>query len=228
MPDFSLEEALWRQGKVLVAGVDEAGRGPLAGPVVVAAVVLPHQWPESLPLDDSKRLTPEARARLYPEIRRRAVAVRLVAVSPADIDRMNILQATLRGMAEAVAALHPQPHHVLVDGNRMPALTLPAETVVKGDRHSITVAAASIVAKEVRDRLMRAYARKYPQWGFERHKGYGTRMHIAALTRFGPCPIHRRTFKVKGVPWFQESVLPAPTHGERPSAGEEKLLLPGF
>ncbi|MBI4082981.1 MAG: ribonuclease HII [Candidatus Lambdaproteobacteria bacterium] len=197
MPDFRLERELWAQGYRLVAGVDEAGRGPLAGPVVVAAVVLPPEWPPELRLNDSKKLAPAQRERLFPEIRRRAIAWRITAVMPAEIDRVNILRATLAGMARAIASLRPAPDCVLVDGNTLPRLALPARAVVAGDARSNSIAAASILAKVVRDRIMGAYARRYPGWGFERHKGYGTEAHREALARLGASPIHRRSFRVR-------------------------------
>ena len=122
-------------------------------------------------------------------------------VPPETIDRINILQATLQGMAQAVKRLNPPPQYVLVDGNRWPEMTVPGEAIVRGDARSCTIAAASIVAKVVRDRLMRVYGRRYPQWGFERHKGYGTAAHRKAMERHGLSPIHRRSFRVKGLPW---------------------------
>ncbi len=217
MPDFALEAKLWQQGYGRVAGVDEAGRGPLAGPVVTAAVILPREWPPTVPLDDSKRLKPEAREAAYEEIRRRAVAWRARVVPPAEIDRVNVLQATLQGMAEAVRRLRPGAEFVLVDGNRLPPVAEPCRAVVRGDGQSNSIAAASIVAKVIRDRLMRVYGRRYPQWDFGAHKGYGTRAHLAALERWGPSPIHRRTFRVKGAPW----------QNGQGSAAVEKPSLPG-
>jgi len=226
--DFAIERALWRRGLALVAGVDEAGRGPLAGPVVAAAVVLPHDWPPALALDDSKRLSAAVRERLFAEIRRRALAWRAVAMMAPEIDRVNIGQATLLCMARAVQRLGVQPQHVLVDGNRLPVLALPAEALVKGDGRSASVAAASIVAKVVRDRWMEAYGRRFPQWGFGQHKGYGTRRHRDLLARLGPSPIHRRSFHVKGEPW-PEAAQPAKRRsgGGRSVAGA-KPLRPGF
>jgi ribonuclease HII len=193
-PDFALETALWGAGVRRVAGVDEAGRGPLAGPVVVAAVILPREWPAEIALDDSKRMTPAAREIAFGEIRRRAVAYRIALVSAREIDRINILRATLVGMARAVAGLAGAADWVLVDGNQAPSVAVPCRTVVGGDGRSLSIAAASVLAKVVRDRLMRVYDRRYPGWGFAVHKGYPTAAHRAALARLGPSPIHRRTF----------------------------------
>lgn len=201
MADFGLEAELWEQGYRHVAGVDEAGRGPLAGPVVAAAVILPRDWPVSQPLDDSKRLSAPQREAAFAAIREHAVAWKIRVVAPAVIDRINILQATLRGMAQAVSALRPGADYVLVDGNRAPDLTAPCDTVVKGDGRSNSIAAASILAKVARDRIMAVYGARYPQWGFGGHKGYPTRAHREALLRHGPSPIHRATFRVKDAPW---------------------------
>ena len=206
MAGFDLETELWREGYRLVAGVDEAGRGPLAGPVVTAAVILPSQWlgdwpsdwPETHRLDDSKRLSAGQRNALFETIRKHALAWRVRAIGPETIDRINILQATLLGMARSVAALDPAPDFVLVDGNKLPETGTPARAVVKGDRISATIAAASILAKVVRDRVMEAYHARYPQWDFARHKGYPTAAHREALLRHGPSPIHRVSFRVKG------------------------------
>jgi ribonuclease HII len=218
MPDFAREAELWEQGFRRVAGVDEAGRGPLAGPVVVAAVILPRGWPCELALDDSKRLAPEAREGLYAAIRCHALAWRVRVMPPEVIDRVNILQATLQGMAEAVARLRPAADYVLVDGNRMPPLPGPGEAIVKGDGRCCSIAAASILAKVVRDRLMRVYGQRYPRWGFARHKGYATAEHVEALRRFGPSPIHRRSFRLKDAPW----------QAAHASGGMENLSLPGI
>lgn len=193
-PDFALEAGLWAEGFRRVAGVDEAGRGPLAGPVVVAAVILPPGWRCGVALDDSKRMTPAARELACAEIRRHAAAWRVTVVSHAEIDRINILRATLAGMALAVARLKGGADCVLVDGNQAPAVTVPCRTVVGGDGKSLSIAAASVLAKVVRDRLMRVYDRRYPGWDFAVHKGYPTAAHRDALLRLGPSPIHRRSF----------------------------------
>lgn len=192
--DFSLETALWAEGFRRVAGVDEAGRGPLAGPLVAAAVILPRTWPADIALDDSKRMTPAARETAFGEIRRRAAAYRIACVSHETIDRINILRATLAGMALAVSGLKIAPDCVLVDGNQAPDVAMPCRTVVGGDGKSLSIAAASVLAKVVRDRLMEVYDRRYRGWGFAEHKGYATKAHREALQRLGASPIHRRTF----------------------------------
>jgi ribonuclease HII len=189
-----LEALLWRLGIRHVAGVDEVGMGPLAGPVVAAAVVLP---PGAVidGLADSKVLTAPARERLDAEIRRCAVAIGLGVVEPAEIDRLNIARAGLRAMARAVAALAPiVPGFVLVDGREIPELPLPQSAYPKGDSFVASIAAASIVAKVHRDALMRALDAVYPAYGFARHMGYATRAHLAAIRAHGPSPVHRRSF----------------------------------
>lgn len=187
------EEHARRRGFRVVAGVDEAGRGPLAGPVVAAAVVLPEEF--ELPgLTDSKQLSPGERERLFPLIRSRAVSVGIGVVSARLVDEVNILQATLRGMKKAVGRLKVAPDFLLVDGITPVPLPLRQQTLKKGDSRSLSVAAASVVAKVVRDRIMNAYDRLYPGYGFARHKGYGSGEHLQAIARLGPSPLHRRTF----------------------------------
>ena len=177
----------------LIAGVDEAGRGPLAGPVVAAAVILDPVAP--IPgLADSKLLSPRRRAELDAEIRECAVSFAIARVDVDVIDTINILQATMQAMREAVGRLNPAPERVLVDGNRCPDLPYPVRAVVRGDASVAVISAASILAKVARDREMVEMDRRYPDYGFARHKGYGTRAHRAALLRFGPSPIHRRSF----------------------------------
>ena len=177
----------------LVAGVDEAGRGPLAGPVVAAAVILgPGVGIQGL--DDSKRLSPHRRVELEAEILERALSCAIVRVDAGVIDAINILRATMRAMSEAVARLDPPPHEVLVDGNRCPELPYVARAVVGGDATVAEISAASILAKVARDREMLEMDRRYPGYGFARHKGYGTREHRLALLKIGPTPIHRRSF----------------------------------
>ena len=190
---WAFEKALNAQGYAHIAGVDEAGRGPLAGPVVAAAVVLPAGFAVQ-GVNDSKQLTARRRERLFEQIHAEARAVGVGVVEAAEIDRINILQAARKAMAVAVAALDPIPHYLLIDGNFGIDSDLPQQALVKGDARSISVAAASIVAKVSRDRLMFGYHRTYPQFGFDRHKGYPTAAHKAAIARHGPCPIHRRTF----------------------------------
>jgi ribonuclease HII len=176
-----------------VAGVDEAGRGPLAGPVVVAAVVL-HRYRSVEGLADSKTLTARRRATLATRIREEAAGVAVVSLTPREIDELNILRASLEGMTRAVAALSPRPDRVMVDGNRTPELDCPCEAVVGGDATIPAISAASILAKVARDEYMIALDARYPGYGFARHKGYPTREHLEALYRLGPCPEHRRSF----------------------------------
>lgn len=192
-PTFELEAAELRLAPGTIAGVDEAGRGPWAGPVVAAAVILdPEKIPASL--DDSKVLDEDTRAHLFNLLMRSAI----VGVGIADvsrIDRDNILNATLWAMREAVAQLSVQPRLAIVDGNRAPRLPMETRTIVKGDAKCVSIAAASIIAKVTRDRLMLSLAREYPGYGFERHKGYGTPEHQAAIDKLGVCALHRRSFK---------------------------------
>ena len=176
-----------------MAGLDEAGRGPLAGPVVAAAVVL-GPGTKIAGVDDSKRLTPEERESLYSVIRTRAVAVGVGMVDAETIDRVNILQATRRAMGLALGSLGLEPELVLTDFVALDGLRCPQRNLVNGDQRSATVAAASIIAKVTRDRMMAEADREYPQYGFGRHKGYATLEHLAALIMHGPCPLHRRTF----------------------------------
>jgi len=177
-----------------IAGVDEAGRGPLAGPVVTAAVILD---PERIPkgVDDSKKLSEKKRLVLFDEIRAHALAYSIVAVSVQEIDQYNILQATLRGMAQAVAELSLKPDVVRVDGNQRPPIDGLVETLVGGDALEPAISAASILAKVHRDRWMLDLHEQFPAYGFDRHKGYPTAGHMKALTMHGPCPAHRRSFK---------------------------------
>ena len=177
-----------------IAGIDEAGRGPLAGPVVAAAVILPSAFhdPE---INDSKKLSPKKRQRLYGKIYTQAVAVGIGIVDALEIDRINILQASLLAMSMAVDNLAPRPDFLLIDGTFTIRCDLPQKPIVKGDARSISSAAASIVAKVSRDRLMEIYHLYYPQFDFPRHTGYPTKMHKEAIREFGCCPIHRRSFK---------------------------------
>lgn len=191
---FAFERAAIRRGLAPVAGVDEVGRGPLAGPVVAAAVILPTLGPDH-GLTDSKALTATQRESLCAGLLGRPDVITSVAVVPASvIDRINILNATHRAMREALAGLSVEPALALVDGLAVPDLPVPAEFLVKGDARSASIAAASIVAKVHRDRLMCELAEAYPEYGFEGHKGYGTAEHLAALVAHGPCPRHRRSF----------------------------------
>ena len=178
----------------LLAGVDEAGRGPLAGPVVAAAVILDERQPIR-GLADSKVLSPKQRARLYDEILAKALCCSVAQASVQEIDEFNILQATMLAMRRAVEGLRLKPSMVLVDGNRLPTLTVRAEAVVGGDAKVAAISAASILAKVTRDLWCEAYALQYPQYGFAAHKGYGTAEHLAALKLHGACPEHRRSFR---------------------------------
>ena len=193
-PDFRLEAECCAAGARLVAGVDEVGRGPLAGPVVAAAVILD---PDDIPkgLNDSKKLKPAERERLFGEILARSL-VSLASVSAAEIDRIDIRQATLLAMRQALAGLAEAPDHVLVDGLDVPPfLPFPGTAVVRGDARSLSIAAASIVAKVMRDRIMTRMGEAFPVYGFSRHMGYGTARHLDAIARHGPCPHHRRSFR---------------------------------
>lgn len=186
-------EAVLRESYRTICGIDEAGRGPLAGPVCAAACILP----DGLVIDglnDSKKLTEKRRGALYDQITTQALAWAVCLIDEKTIDEINILQATFRAMRGAIAKLTIVPELCLVDGNRDPGLGLPTKTVVKGDATCASIAAASILAKVTRDRLMVAYDAQYPGYGFAVHKGYGTKAHYAAIDRLGLCPIHRRTF----------------------------------
>jgi len=191
---WNFEHETIEKGYTLICGVDEAGRGPLAGPVCAAAVILPTDL--DIPgLNDSKKLTEKKREELYDIITAQAIAYGIAMVSEEEIDEINILQATFLAMRRAVEALSVKPDFVLIDGNREPDLgDLPLKTIVKGDSRSANIAAASILAKVTRDRYMTELDAVYPQYGFAIHKGYGTKKHYAALEEFGPCPPHRKTF----------------------------------
>lgn len=190
----TIENALRRYGFVHIAGVDEVGRGCLAGPVTAGAVIL-HPDRHIAGLADSKTLTAAARDRLFEEIARKAVAWRVISIDPAEIDRINIHQASLRAMQQAVLALSPLPDAVLVDAFRVPDLPMAQRGIVGGDRRSAAIAAASIMAKVTRDRLMEALHATDPRYGFDRHKGYATADHLAAVAKFGYSVQHRRSFR---------------------------------
>ena len=181
------------RGLQLVAGVDEAGRGPLAGPVIAAAVILDHTGGIA-GLADSKTISAPRREQLAQRIREQALACSIGRAGHEEIDRLNILNATLLAMQRAIQGLSIRPDRVLVDGNRCPDTEFPVSAVIKGDRTEACISAASILAKVCRDREMRELDRKYPAYGFARHKGYPTRQHVLALSENGPCPIHRRSF----------------------------------
>ncbi len=190
---LAFEHALLRQGVSRVAGVDEVGRGPLAGPVVAAAVILPADC-EAAVFKDSKTLTPARREELAARLRAMGAAIGIGVVAEDVIDRINILQASLLAMKEAVAAIEPEPAHLLVDGRHQVPMAISQQTIVKGDARSASIAAASIIAKVTRDRMMADYHERYPVYNFRKNQGYPTAEHRAALRRHGPCPIHRRTF----------------------------------
>jgi ribonuclease HII len=198
---FQYERQHHALGLLRLAGVDEAGRGPLAGPVVAAAVVLPNEWaaeglPESLQrLNDSKQLTEKIREELYASIHAETkIDFGIGIVDAGIIDKINILQATNRAMNEALSHLAPLAQHALVDGRPVPSLATPQTAIVKGDSKSFSIAAASIIAKVTRDQLMLGHHEQWPEYGFATHKGYGTAAHLAAIKQHGPCPIHRHTF----------------------------------
>jgi ribonuclease HII len=192
-PDFRIEGRLWRRGVWPVAGVDEVGRGPLAGPVAAAAVILdPKRLPKGV--DDSKALNQKAREAAFEQIMEQALAVSIAFVTPREIDAMNIRQASLTAMTRAVATLSRPPAYVLVDGADPPRLVCPCRAIVKGDASTLSIAAASIVAKVARDALMRRLAALYPDYGFETNVGYAAKRHLNALREKGPTPAHRLSF----------------------------------
>jgi ribonuclease HII len=201
MQDWYLYEDLARaDGFASVCGIDEAGRGPLAGPVFAAAVILPEHT-EIAGLNDSKKLSAKKREELFDVIQSAALAWGIGFATEQEIDEINILQATFRAMKRACDALSVRPDLALVDGNRIPPMDVPVRTIVKGDSLSANIAAASILAKVSRDRLMIQVDEMYPEYGFAQHKGYGTALHIEMLQKFGPSPVHRRSFlkKIVGV-----------------------------
>ena len=193
---WEIERAHFDKGVKLICGVDEAGRGPLAGPVCAAAVILPPYF-EIPGLNDSKKLTDKKRRELFPIIKENAIAYGIAFADHKEIDEINILQATYLAMERAIAQLAVKPELALIDGNRAKDFGIPVQTVVHGDSLSANIAAASILAKVTRDDWMEAIATKYPQYGFEVHKAYGTKAHYAAIDEYGPCPIHRLTFLKK-------------------------------
>ena len=193
---WEIEDVLYGQGVACICGVDEAGRGPLAGPVCAAAVILPPHL-EIPGLDDSKKLTDKRRRELFPVIKEQALAYGIGFASQEEIDQINILQATFLAMQRAIDQLEGKANFALIDGNREKDFGLPVMTVVKGDSRSANIAAASVLAKVTRDDIMEQMAQEYPQYGFEIHKGYGTKAHYEALRTYGPSPIHRMTFLKK-------------------------------
>ncbi len=194
MPDYEFEKAAVNSGFSCICGVDEAGRGPLAGPVCAAAVILPAGAVIE-GLDDSKKLTEKKRERLYDIIKQTAVAYSVAYGTLEEIETVNILEATYLAMNRAIEGLNVKPDFALIDGNRVPrGIKIPCETIVKGDSKSMSVAAASVLAKVTRDRLMLEYDKKYPEYNFKKHKGYGTKEHTELIRQYGPCEIHRLSF----------------------------------
>lgn len=199
---YEFEKMCMDEGYSLVAGIDEAGRGPLAGPVYAAAVILPYGTIIK-GLNDSKKLSEKRREELFCEITEKAAAYNVSSVNEKRIDEINILNATFEAMNKAVNGLTQKADFALIDGNRIKDMEIPHKTIVGGDAKSASIAAASILAKVSRDRFICEIARKYPEYGFEKHKGYGTAAHNEAILKYGPCPIHRRTFlkKLLGDKW---------------------------
>jgi len=193
MPDFSLEEAFQNEGYTAICGVDEAGRGPLSGPVVAAACILPLGCIIE-GLNDSKKLSAKKRDLLFDEIKEKAVAYAIASASPEEIDELNILNATMLAMRRAIEALPVKADFALIDGNMARNFPIPTQTVIKGDAISASISAASILAKVTRDRICLEDDVKYPEYKFAKHKGYSTALHMQILREIGPCPIHRRSF----------------------------------
>lgn len=193
----SFERDAYRSGYRLIAGVDEVGRGPLAGPVVAAAVVFPPNY-KNPEINDSKLLSPRKRLRLHEIIRQDALTLGFGVIDAVIIDKINILKASLMAMKEALLDLSPAPDFLLIDGNHPLDFPLPQKTIIKGDSRSVSVAAASIIAKVTRDRIMEIYHRQFPHYNFLKNKGYGTEEHRAAIKKYGPCKLHRRSFNMGG------------------------------
>ena len=190
------DREVWLKGSY-AAGIDEAGRGPLAGPVVASAVVFPKDV-FFTGVNDSKKLTPKKREEIFQIIKERALSIGIGVVDSGEIDRINILQATYKAMRIAVSELSVSPLFLLVDGRAIPDVLWPQKPIVRGDSLSFSIAAASIIAKVTRDRMMVEFHQMYPEYGFNKHKGYGTKEHVLSVRKFGMCPIHRRSFKIGG------------------------------
>jgi ribonuclease HII len=191
--NLEFEKVIWSSGFRKIAGVDEAGCGPLAGPVVAAAVIFPQDFyhPD---IDDSKKLTARKREELFPLIKKAAISLGIGIVSHSEIDRLNIRKATFKAMRKALGSLKSKPDYILFDGYELPERFFRQEAIIDGDEISFTIAAASIIAKVTRDHLMIEYHQQYPQYGFDRHKGYGTVYHREMIRKYGPCPLHRKSF----------------------------------
>jgi len=196
-PSLDLEKEARAKGFNLIAGIDEAGRGPLAGPVVVASVILGDNWNDNHSLNDSKKLSAQKRERLFDFIINEALTFKIVSISAVEIDRMNILRATLLGMYRCITEIKPSPDYVLVDGNHFPNTNTKGKAIIKGDCLSKSIAAASILAKVTRDRFMIDSAKHFPKWSFEKHKGYPTNLHRKLIAQYGLTNLHRKSFKVK-------------------------------
>jgi len=196
-PTLEIEKEASTKGFNYIAGVDEAGRGPLAGPVVVASVILGENWSNAHALNDSKRLSSKKRNQLYEIITNEALTFKIISISPKEIDRINILQATLLGMQRSLSEIRPLPDYALVDGNHYPKTTIKGEAIIKGDCLSKSIAAASILAKVTRDKIMIDSAKLFPHWSFEKHKGYPTSLHRELISKYGLTPLHRKSFKFK-------------------------------
>lgn len=200
------EEDARQKGYATIAGIDEAGRGPLAGPVLAAACIIPSDV-YFVGINDSKKLLPKQREDLYEEITANtSVSYATGIVFHDEIDRVNIYQATIRAMLQAIASLTQVPDFLLVDGLNLPHPTLPAQKIIEGDALSQSIAAASVIAKVTRDRMMREYHQQWPEYGFDQHKGYSTQRHLEALSKFGPCPIHRRSFEPVRTSFFDKQL----------------------
>ncbi len=190
---YRFEEELYDAGSKIICGVDEVGRGPLAGPVVIAACILPP-FLRIKGINDSKKLTEKKREELYKIIVKEALAYKVIYISEEDVDKLNIYQATKKGMLEAIAGLSIKPDHCLIDAMPLGELEIPHTSIIHGDARCASIAAASIIAKVERDHFMEKMDIKYPNYGFKKHKGYGTKAHIEALEKYGPCAIHRKTY----------------------------------
>ncbi len=193
---LEFEQAVIKKGYKAVCGVDEAGRGPLAGPVCAAAVILPENTIIE-GVNDSKKLSEKKREALFDVIKEKAVSYSVAFADVEEIESMNILNATMLAMKRAVEGLDFKADYAMIDGNRIPDLNIPCEYIIKGDALSMSIACASILAKVSRDRLLYKYAEEYPEYGFDKHKGYGTKVHVDALKKYGPCPYHRKSFLTK-------------------------------
>ena len=224
---FRYEKKLRAIGVVRIAGIDEAGRGALAGPVVAAAVILPEKFRHGK-LNDSKQLAPELREEVYIDLTSNGeISWAIGIIDHGEIDRINILRATHRAMRAALAALASPPEHVLIDGLPVIPFPLPQTAIIDGDCYSKSIAAASVIAKVTRDRIMREFCRRFPQYCFSQHKGYSTELHLSRLHEFGPCPIHRRSFEPVAQPLLAlEGFIATRTSSARRERGDASLPVP--